>query len=364
MRWRGFVCAAAGVAFGLGLAACAEEAPEPKPVVRPIKMLTIGGATGGTREYPGRLRAGQQADMAFEVSGRIVEFVYREGDPVKEGAVLARLDSRDYVNQLDQAKAAEKNRRTYLGRIAQAHKTGAVSDQDLNDAEAQVEVAAAEVKIKQKAVDDTLLRAPFDGTMSRKLVEDFANVQAKQAVLIFEDPSHMEIKVSVPERDLAGRRRPRQTPEQITARLQPKVIVTSLPDQAFPARVKELATTADPTTRTFEATFTFQPGDELSVLPGMTGRVVLQAAADESAGGEVLIPASAAVADENGDAAVWIVDPTEQTVSMRPVTLGALRGDEVRVTAGLSRGDTIAVSGMTMLRPGLKVRRWEREASQ
>ncbi len=363
MRCRGFAGAAAALAVGFGLGACAEEVPEPDPVVRPIKMLTIGGTAGGTREYPGRLRAGQQADMAFEVAGRIVEFVLREGERGSRGTVLARLDSRDYVNLLDQAKAAANNRRTYLSRIAQAHKTGAVSEQDLNDAEAQVEVADAEVKIKQKGVDDTLLRAPFDGVMSRKLVEDFANIQAKQPVLIFEDPAHMEIKVSVPERDLAGRSGVKATPEEITRRTQPKVIVTSLPDHVFPARLKELATTADPTTRTFEATFIFEPEDRVIVLPGMTAKVVLEVSGDEAAAGDVLIPARAAVADESGEAAVWIV-AGDGTVSMRSVTLGALRGDEVLVSAGLSNGETIAVSGITKLRPGVKVRRWERGASQ
>jgi RND family efflux transporter MFP subunit len=300
--------------------------------------------------------------MAFEVPGRIVEFVHREGERVDKDGVLARLDPRDYQNQLDQAFAALKNRRTFLGRIAQAHKTGAVSDQDLNDAEAQVEVAEAEVRIKQKALDDTVLRAPFDGVMSRKLVEDYANVQAKQPVLIFEDPSEMEIKVSIPERDLAGRRDTRADPEAITERLQPQVVVTSLPDERFPGRLKELATTADPATRTFEATFLFHPGDA-SVLPGMTARVVLTTPDVDADVGDIAIPARAAVADPDGRASVWIVGE-DNTVSLRPVTLGAMRDDEVIVTAGLSRGDTIVTSGMTQLRPGLEVRRWERGATQ
>jgi multidrug efflux system membrane fusion protein len=362
MRVMSLVLGVAALAMAAGLGACAEEAVEPEPVVRPIKMLTVGGASAGTREYPGRLRAGQQADMAFEVSGRIVEFVLREGQRASQGAALARLDSRDYVNLLEQAQAAERNRRTYLGRISQAHKTGAVSDQDLNDAQAQVDVAAAEVKIKQKGVDDTVLRAPFDGVMSRKLVEDFANVRAKQPVLVFEDPRTMEIKVSVPERDLAGRRDAEQTPDQITKRLQPKVIVTSMPGKVYPARVKELATTADPTTRTFEATFLFDPDRDVSVLPGMTAKVILESAGDASSG-ELVIPARAAVSDEKGDAAVWIV-AQDGTVSMRSVTLGALRGEDAIVTAGLSAGDVIATSGMTLLRPGVKVRLWERGGTQ
>jgi len=355
------LCAAiAAVALLGGPLGCREEPLAPKEVVRPIKMLTVGSGTGKTREYPGRLRASQQADMAFEVPGRIIEWVFREGDRVRKGEVLARLDPSDYQNKLEQSQAVERNRKTYLSRIAQAHKTGAVSDQDLNDAQAQVDVAAADARISRKALNDTQLRAPFDGLMSRKLVEDYANVQAKQPVLIFEDPAYMEIKVSVPERDLAGRRDQQRDRATITRRLNPEVEVTAMRGKKFPAQLKELATTADPTTRTFEATFSFQPGEEINVLPGMTAKVIVQAGEGLGTASDVSIPATAATADEEGRASVWIVDPEAGTVSRRPVTLGPMAGDSVIVTEGLNDGDTVAISGVAQLRPGVKVRRWER----
>ena len=353
------LAAAAALALAGGALGCAEEPPPPEPVVRPVKMLTIGGGLSGTREYPGRLKAIQQVDMAFEVGGRITEFVYKEGARVEAGAVLARLDPRDYENALEKARAIERNRRTYLARIAEAHKTRAVSDQDLADARAQVEVAAADVRIQLKALEDTVLRAPFDGIMSRKLVEDFANVQAKEPVLIFEDDSLLEIKVSVPERDMAGRRPSRKDLEEVNERLQPKVIVTSLPDDSFPARLKELATTADPTTRTFEATFDFQPPEDIVVLPGMTAKVVIQVGA-LAAVSDVSLPARAVVADGESQPMVWVADPETGVVESRSVTLGELGGDQVLVKDGLRNGDMVVISGMAQLSAGMKVRRWER----
>jgi RND family efflux transporter MFP subunit len=350
--------AIAGVALLGGPLACAEEQPPPEPTVRPIKMLTIGGGLAGTREYPGRLKAVQQADMAFEVAGRVIEFAYKEGQRAEKGATLARLDPRDYENALDQAKAAERNRRTYRARIAEAHKSGAVSDQDLNDAQAQVEVAQAEVKIKQKALDDTFLIAPFDGIMSRKLVEDFANVQAKDPVLIFEDDSVLEIKVSVPERDMSGRRPSRRDLDAVNERLQPKVVVSSLPNDSFPARLRELATTADATTRTFEATFQFEQPEGLVVLPGMTAKVSVQVG-DLASAEDMAIPSRAVIADSKSQPMVWIVDPDTGVVESRSVTLGDLSGDQVVITDGLRNGDTVAISGMAQLSAGMKVRRWE-----
>jgi RND family efflux transporter MFP subunit len=356
-RTRSIFAAAAALAMAAGSLGCAEDPPPPEPVVRPVKMMTIGGSLAGTREYPGRLKAVQQVDMAFEVAGRVTEFVYKEGQRVEEGAVLARLDPRDFKNQLEQAKAIEKNRRTYLARIAEAHREKAVSDQDFADARAQVEVARAEVRIQQKALDDTILLAPFDGVMARKLVEDFANVQAKQPVLIFEDDSLLEIKVSMPERDLAGRRPSRRDMDEVNERIQPEVVVTSLPDESFPARLKELATTADPTTRTFEATFQFERSEEVMVLPGMTAKVVIRIG-DFASVSDVSLPSRAVVDDGTSQPMVWVVDPDTSAVESRSVTVGQLAGDQILVTEGLRDGDTVVISGMSQLRSGMKVRSW------
>ena len=71
-----------------------------------MKLLTIGGSDSGAWvEYPGTIKAAQTADMGFEVSGRIIVRKVKEGERVKEGTVLARLDDRDYVARLDTAKA-------------------------------------------------------------------------------------------------------------------------------------------------------------------------------------------------------------------------------------------------------------------
>jgi RND family efflux transporter MFP subunit len=221
-----------------------------------------------------------------------------------------------------------------------------------------VEVASADVRIQQKALDDTILRAPFDGVMSRKLVEDFANVQAKEPVLIFEDDSLLEIKVSMPERDLAGRRPSRRDMDEVNERIQPKVVATSLPDESFPARLREIATTADPTTRTFEATFQFDRPEEVVVLPGMTAKVVIRIG-DFASVSDVALPSRAVIDDGKRQPMVWVVDPESSAVESRPVTVGQMAGDQILVTEGLRDGDTVVISGMSQLRPGMKVRRWD-----
>jgi RND family efflux transporter MFP subunit len=339
--------------------ACGQEAPPPEPVVRPVKMLEIreGGQTV-RREYPGAIRAAQNAEMAFEVSGKIVEFVYNEGDRVEQDAVLARIDPRDYQARFDAAKADYENARVNFERAQKLFEEGALAALQRDARRTRFQNADAALREAQKALEDTELRAPFSGVLARRLVDDFQNVMAKQPVLILQDDSSLEIKVNVPERDLARRTTARTRPEEATARLQPRVVVTSLPDVSFPARIKELATTADEVTRTYEVTLAFATPTQYRVLPGMTAKVVVQAPAEHSGRSAALrIPASATRTDESGEAFVWRIARDAMTAQRAPVKLGGLSGDQVAVLEGLEDGDLIAISGVHQLRDGMAVRR-------
>ncbi|MGD2075161.1 MAG: efflux RND transporter periplasmic adaptor subunit [Gammaproteobacteria bacterium] len=334
-----------------------DQAPTPEPeVVRPVKMLTIEGpGTAAQREYPATVKATQQADMGFEVPGRIVEFLVNEGQIVEEGEVLARLDDRDYQADLEKARANQRKALADLNRSLSIYRQdkGAISKGAIESDRRAKEVADAAVQQSEKAVEDTVLRAPFEGYVARKLVEDFANVQAKEPVLILQDISQLEVEVSVPERDIA-QGVPRQSPEEITERVKPVVSITSIPNRTFPARVKEFATTADPSTRTFQIRLVFERPDDVSILPGMTARVIANVVKQ----GGISIPLIAAQSDTEHQAFVWKVDPESMTVSRQPVALGAVHGAQVDIESGLEQGDVIATSGLRYLEEGTQVRRY------
>jgi RND family efflux transporter MFP subunit len=345
------------LAAGLGVVACGEEpAPEGPPPARPVKILKLDAAAGaGTLEYPGKVSPAQHADMAFEVDGRIIEFPVIEGQTVGEGALLARLDPRDYQDQVAMAKAERDRAQAYRDRVAEAAKSGAVSKQDMTDAEARLEQAASRLSQREKALEDTYLKAPFAGQMAKKLVEDFQNVKAKDPVLILQDTSTLEIKVDVPERDLRISQRTRGI-EEATRAFAPKVVVTSFPDRVLPARFKEFSTTADEVTRTFRMTLAFDDVPDIRVLPGMTAKAILSPGGPAT--GSFAVPVNAVVADEGGGAFVWRVDSATMKVSRAAVEVGQLSGSSVTVTSGLSSGDEIAISGMAQLRDGMEVRRF------
>lgn len=341
----------------LAVAGCSEETVEAPPAVRPVKIHTIGSQDSASiREYPGTIRASQNAEMGFEVAGRITEFFVFEGDPVVQGEVLARLDPRDYEAEEKAVLADLRKAEADLQRSLRIQKedSGAISQETIDGHRRAVEVAKARLEISEKGVEDTDLRAPFSGRMARKLVEDFANVQAKEPVLILQDTSTLEIEVSVPERDVAQAQRDRTNVSM--SETNPEVVVSALADRSFPAKVKEFATTADPVTRTFPIKLTFDNPDNINILPGMTAKVRVVIDPDRAWS----VPATAAQADENGTPYVWKIDADSMTVAPVEVELGQVFGDRVRIEKGVSEGDLIAVSGVTQLREGMEVRAYER----
>ncbi len=346
-----------GTLTGLLLLGCAEPPPEQGPVVRPIKMHEIGSLDPASlREYPGTIRAFQHADMGFEVEGRITDFLVREGDVVEQGAELARLDPRDYEASLKAAQADLRKAQADLTRSQNIFKEdpGAISTETIDSHERAVDVARAQLAVMEKGVEDAVLRAPFSGRVARKLVEDFANVQAKEPVLILQDTSVLEITVDVPERDMVGSGRYRDM-DEITERSKPEVVVSAVADRSFPASVKEFATTADPVTRTFPVKLNFDRPDDVNILPGMTARVRVVVNPERAWS----VPATAAQADVQGKPFVWKVNPSSMTVSPVEVELGEVYGERVQLKSGVEEGDVVAISGVTQLREGMKVREFK-----
>jgi RND family efflux transporter MFP subunit len=346
------------VVLSLGglLAACGEEPPPAEPVARPVKILEIGeGGLRPTREYPGEISASQNADIGFEVPGKMVEFPVRESQRVERGQVLAKLDPRDYEAALAAAQAQVRASRADLDRYQRMFDADVVSEQELERAQRNYEVTQARVDTATKALEDTVLRAPFGGVVARKIADDHANVEAKEPVVTLQTGTALEIIVNFPEQDYA-QLKPGITVEEINVGLEADVIVSALPGRRFRAKLKEFATTADPATRTFAVTFSFDAPEDVNVMPGMTAKIVgvRRTEVEES---RQLIPVQSAIEDEIGKPYVWVVDPDSMRVHQVFVTLGELSGSSVHVSSGLEGGAWVVTSGVHQLREGMEVRR-------
>jgi len=336
-----------GFLLGPLLTSCAaEDLPAPKPplvevVVVPDPRAPVRGA------LPGRAAATEEVDLGFEVEGHMLERPVDVGDEVKKGQLLARLDTRDFENELAQAKAARDRASVQLERVRQAVRTGAVSQQDLTDAEAQYEASQAEARIKTKALQDTSLIAPFSGTVAATYIEAFQQVERRQPVIRLLDSSKIEIWIDLPETAI-------DTVEQVEAVW---VRFDALPGRRFQARIKEVGHEADSETRTYPVNLVVDQPEDATILAGMAGEASVELVAEavaETLGSEV--PLGAIFSDGTGGTYTWVVDAEAQTVSRREVEIGRLTDRGILVRQGLRPGEMIVEQGPRLLHDGSSVR--------
>ena len=326
------------------LTSCSKE-EEVDPIVRPVRTMRVTESAGLTgRVFPGRAESVLAVDIAFEVSGKLIERPIQVGDSVIKGQMLAKIDPRDFANLVESAKARVERAVAYHERIEKAAKTGAVAQQDLTDAKAQLDIAEADLKIQEKALVDAEILAPFDGTIAAIYVENFQNVTSKQAVVRMMDLSEIELEIAVPEKLIM----------KISKIENIEVSYDAFPDQPVPAIVKEVGKEASATTRTFPVTLSMKQPKDFQILPGMTGQATGKGEAAVSAAGVFQIP-GAAVVEEDGKHFVWIVDEASMTVARKAVTpeesnrLGML-------VNGLQSGDLLVTAGAHNLSEGQKIK--------
>ena len=285
----------------LVLASCSGgEEPEPPPVVRPVKILVVGGEAEGELNFPGTVQGADRSVLAFRVAGQLIELPVNEGDEVPRGRLLARLDPTDFEIALAEAKAAYDKSVADHKRYQQLYEREAVPLADVEYYRAQREVSKARYDQAQVDLGYTYLKAPYSGYIGRKHVENFEDVQAKEKVLTLQNVNEIEIVVDVPENLIA-----RFDIENIE--IQKFAEFDALPGHAYPLRLKEAAAEADAATQTYRVTFSMAQPDEIQLLPGMTARVKVIASVQGKAT-EFRVPAVAVFAGDGGESLMWIVD--------------------------------------------------------
>lgn len=335
--------------LGLAMAMLAcDRAPVESPApVRPAIILQLGAQddTLLAERFPGRVRAGKRAELSFNVAGFLARFDLIEGARVKSGQEIARLDGSVFAARVNAAEAEFNRARTDLERYQRLWDTEqAVARSEVDDRKSRLEVARTNLAAAQQELNDTIIRAPFDGVIVRRRLETFSNVQSKQVIADLQDLRSLEVVIHVPERIFRSQR-PRASAVAIFAGQE---------SQPVNLKLKSFASEADPQTQSYEVVLGIEdiPAG-LSVLPGMSATVV-PSLVEASEPQTLWIPLTA-IAGRGDEKSVWVVD-AQGSVKQRAIRTAEIRDGNVRVTEGLSTGEKIVVAGIHALRDGMKVR--------
>ncbi|RXJ67689.1 hypothetical protein CRV08_09980 [Halarcobacter ebronensis] len=326
-----------------------------KEKVKVVKILNLSDSKNIEKsfEYPAQIEAFQDTVMAFEVNGKIVDFYYKEGQNVKKGSVIAKLDDELYKANYDSAKADYIKANKDYERYKKLYEDKYISKTDYEKQKQNNDVTKAALQVAKKNLEETKLIAEFDGVMAKKLVDDFARITAKQAIVRLQDNSSYKVKFFIPESDIFQFKGD-LSPEYISSLV--KFYVT-LGNKKYEAKLMDISTTAEKVTRTFETTLQMDHQNGVTILPGMTAQV--EAVLKESKNNRIFVPYKALFSDESKNDYIWMVNK-DNKVEKQKIKIGEVSGDSVEVLEGLNNVSRIVISGVRFLKANDEVKEYEK----
>ena len=313
------------------------------------------------KDRQGQLDEARVALKALQAGERPEERLRREAQVRAAEAKLARTRAElERVTQLMRSHAASRSEYDVADKnfsvALEDHKAARqLVEKGTIGREEEIEAQAARVRsLEARVVDakiqleDSTLRAPYDGKIAQRFVQENQTIQAKQRVVKFQDVDEIEVAVDVPETVMAADLRSADI-VQLFAEF------SKAPGIQFPVHIQEIAQRADPVTQTFRVRVAMKAPPDVNLLPGMTATVTLTYRRASILGNRILVPVSAVFKDASGEQVAWVVG-SDQTVTRRAVKVGAATGGQIEIVEGLKAGDRIAVAGVTHLREGMKVR--------
>ena len=345
--------------LGLLLTACEEEAAPPVEVVRSVKTMVLATRAGEqTRKIAGITEAATVTDLAFETAGRILEIRVDIGDTLNKGDVVASLDAEPYrlrirsaEGQLSEAQARLSDAEAKFEQQNTLYKKGFATKTaydtalaNLNTSRSAVEVATSQLRLAERDLQLTTLKAPLSGRLTEKYVERFYEITAGQKIVQLSADGDLKVKASVPEGLIAQL----NVGDKITAQF------PTLDGKQLPGTITQVASRAG-TTNSFPIIAVLDENDP-AVLPGLTVEVVMSFKTDAT-GKAFLVPVTAVLpAPEPRVGSIFVFDKTAGTIEERKIKVVNVRGNELEISGDIAEGDIIAVAGVSFLVDGMKVK--------
>lgn len=335
----------------LGTLVSCSQPPIKEQGPRPVKVTEVTSLNVIEKSFSGVVSSDQFSDLAFKMSGPLISLQVDEGQTVKAGQVVAELDPQDFKWEYEAKKASFLTAKAQLERAKRLLDKQAISKQEYESTEAACSNAEAAFNYAENMLNQTKLRAPFDGFIQKKYVENYQKVQAGQGIVCLINPNKLLVQFTMPETNRGYFNMPYQLFVEFDNykgklfKAQVKNMVEASPDGSGLPIFLEID---DPAFKL----------DQYKVSVGFSCRIVLHIENDHFEKETVVIPLSAIVAEsQNNNKYVFVYNPTTQTVEKREIKDQGLIGKEqVVVTGGIKAGEQVITAGATRLTDGQQVK--------
>lgn len=317
-------------------------------ILRPVKVERIGTPQSLDKIYTGVVEAEEFAQLAFKVGGPLVEMNVDAGETIKKGTIVAVVDPLDYQLQNDANQAAYVTARSQLERDKKLLDMEAISRQDYEVSLNNYVKARSAFQTSQNTLQDTRLKAPFEGFVEKKYVENYQKVQAGEPIIKLVNPDKLAVRFILPETSVG------LTREKMNISVEFDVYR----GYHFQARIQEFIDASPggggiPVKLVIEDTL--YKKERFPVYPGFSARIHIQI--EEKVDEHAVVPLNAVFIDPEGNVtSVWIYEPETATVRKRRIEIVQLFGqDKVMVKKGLKQGDVVVIDGVNFITDGQKV---------
>ncbi len=304
-------------------------------------------ATGFVAEYSklsntlsanGNIIAQDEVQLQPEVSGRVTYLNIKEGSVVSKGTLLMKINDADLQAQVFKLKTQLKIADSNLKRLAELLNIKGVSQAEYDASENVLNNINADIQLLNVQISKTELRAPFSGKLGLRNISLGAYVSPNTVVVSLQNTSQLKIDISVPEK-YAGIIKVGDNMQCNVAGI----------DDPFPARVIAIEPNIDETTRNLKVRAIIQNHNP-KLVPGAYAKVNLKL---KETPNTIIIPSSSIIPD---DKATKVVITDSSKARFVTVEIGVRSENEVQILAGINPGDTILVTGLLQVKPGMSVK--------
>lgn len=335
------------------LAGCGDSSEvqqvEEKAVV--VQLTEVRNATTEQEfTFPAKVMAKTTVDLAFRVSGLLKSVKLPEGKTIKKGQVVARLDPEPFERAVRMADVKLKQAQLELKRQRAIAKRGIGTEQSVDNALVDFELAEIELENAKANLEYSVLRAPFDALVAKRLIENTGFISPGVPIARLQDLSRIHFKFDVPERLVNQYSR--------TQVSNASAYIDGAINKDFDIEYVEYSTEPDPVTQTYQVVYAMDALQGVTVTPGVRATVTLKS--HDGLVAEVLgIPVNSLVTDADNSLSVWVYEPVTKTIRNQVVTVGPMINGWVAVLSGLEKGQKVVSAGVKKMKEGLLVRPFE-----